>query len=347
LFEAYPQPKYEIIWDNPNTIPVWKNRSNINFIDPALNRNNNDYSNLEKYIADNKINLFHSPNNGLSIPSNKVCKYIMTVHDLLPVINKEMADSKFQKKFTTVFPESIKKVDKIIAVSEYIKKQLVKNFKIDDEKITVIYPGCPKQFSQIKDNSYREFLKERYNIEGEYILYAGSIHQRKNIELILKGFKRILKNTKNIHLVIAGSYEGKRYEYYKYLKNMCRQMGIENMVLFAGRVEYNDMPALYNGAVCAVNTSFHEGFPLTTIEAMACGTPAICLESNIFTEIAGNSCLYIKDDEDFEVAVMELLRDSRFRNEIIHKGFNQSRKYTWENHIKKLVNVYESVVYGD
>jgi glycosyltransferase involved in cell wall biosynthesis len=78
---------------------------------------------------------------------------------------------------------------------------------------------------------------------------------------------------------------------------------------------------------------------------MACGTPAICLESNIFTEVAGNSCLFIKDDEDFEVAVTELLTNSDFRSEIIHKGLHQSRKYTWDNHIKKLVNVYESVVF--
>lgn len=92
LLDIYPQPHYDIVWDSLLPPGLWNKHRNISFSNPHINRRQNDYSRLEEHIRNNKINIFHSPNNGFSIPPVKAAKYVMTVHDLLPVSNKGFVD---------------------------------------------------------------------------------------------------------------------------------------------------------------------------------------------------------------------------------------------------------------
>lgn len=345
LFELYPQPQYKIIWDNPNP-PPWKGYGGIDFVDPELDRRNNDYSRLDRYISDNKINIFHSPNNGLSIAQNNNCKNIITVHDLIPLVKPEFADNRYLEKFNAVFQKSLNNAHKIAVVSDYIKTQLVNELKVDENKVITIYPGCSKKFSQMDRNDYLDVLKKKYYIEGEYILYAGSVHIRKNFDLLFKAFRRVLRYRDNVKLLIAGKTDGKRKDYYESLKKSIEGMGIEKNVVFLGEVEYSDMPALYNGAACTVNLSSYEGFPTTAVEAMACGCPVICLKSSVFKETVGEGAILVKDEDELKDELIDILKSSSYRKRTVERGLRQSQRYTWDNHIKKLVSVYESAVYG-
>lgn len=344
LFQIYPQPQYDIIWDDPSVSTPFEKYSRMSYTELPLNRRKSDYYLLEEHIKNNKIKLFHSPNNGFSIPKDKVCSYIITVQDLLPVRFKNYADSKYLEKFMSVFPDVIKKCDKIIALSQYIKNDLVYYFGASPDMVEVIYPGCGEQFHPIEHGDCEAFLKDSLNIESGYVLFAGSLHARKNLPLLMKAFKKVLMEPGDLKLVIAGKNDGKREDYYRKLRSFAVQLGIESSIIFTGAVDYRNMPYLYSGAGCTVNLSQYEGFPLSAIEAMACGTPVICSSSSSFKEAVGDSALNVDYDEDIvKNYILKTIYDKCYRDSIIEKGLQKSMEYRWESSVKKLVNVYESI----
>lgn len=347
LFELYPQPNYKILWDSNSFIPPWKDLKNVTYTNLKLDRANNNYYLLENYVTENKIDIYHSPNNGLSIPDNKVCKFIMTVHDILPALKEEYLDDKYKEKFIKMFPNSIQSSYKVIAVSEHLKGQIIDKFRIDGNKIKVIYPGCSGQFAPIKKSITKDVLKSKYDIHGDYILYAGSIHIRKNFNMLLGAYKRVAILKKDIKLVIAGKCSGKRLKYCLKLKDICKSMGISDNVIFIDTVDYKDMPFFYNGSLCSVNLSSYEGFPMTTVEAMACGTPAVCLRTSFFREIVGDGGILVKDEDELKDEFMEIIKGTSYRNKVIDRGLKQSKRYTWDKYVKDLVKIYESAVYGE
>lgn len=350
LFQIYPQPHYNLVWDDSPPVKSWSNHKNIDYVKLELNRIKNDYSSLEEYMESRNIKLYHSPNNGLSIPGHKVTKYIMTVHDLMPLSHKEYVDSKYSEKFIKMFPHAVVKCDKIIATSHFIKNEILRYFPVSNEKIIEIYPGCSMRFIPMEIQKCKNILKEKYNITNDYLLYAGSIHPRKNIPILLRAFKIISGQLdKDLKLVIAGRYDGKRREYYLKLKSICRQLSIEDSVIFTGTIEYEDMPYLYNGAWCFINLSSYEGFPMSTIESMACGTPVICSKFSSFKETAADGAVYAgpENEEVLSELILKIINDKNYRKSIIEKGKEQSKKYNWDTSIKKLISVYESIAYDN
>ncbi|HEX9061050.1 MAG TPA: glycosyltransferase family 1 protein [Clostridia bacterium] len=347
LFYIYPQPNYELLWESGSIPECWNKYKNITYSKVQVNRKSNDYELLEEHLINTKTDLYFSPNNGLSIPQNKVCKYIMTVHDLSPVSCSNLVDNKYYHKFLSLFPDAIKKADSIIAVSEFIKKEIIKFYKIPDKKIEVVYPGCSDIFRPLNLGASKAFLKAHYQIEGRFILYAGSLHSRKNLDVVIKAFKGLLKDINDMKLVIVGSFDSKRREYYLKLKNLAAKLGIDKHIIFTGTVEYNDMPHFYNSADCSVNLSSYDGFPITTIEAAACKTPVVCLRNGSFEEITVPSAVFL-DTPDMNLlknAFIDILSKNEKKDCFKNQSYDQSVIYNWEISAKKLVRIIESTVY--
>ncbi|MCY6369533.1 glycosyltransferase family 4 protein [Clostridium ganghwense] len=344
LFSMYPQPSYELLWDNSKEkVKIGKNIS-VSYVDLKINRKENDLQNIESYILSNKVNIYHSPNNGFSIPQNKVCNYITTVHDVLPLINSSYVDDKYLKKFYDVFPNAVEKSDKIIVVSEYIKEIIQNNFDIPEKRIDVIYPGCSDIFKHKNEESCENILKSKYKIEGDYILYAGSIHIRKNLEKLIKVFKDINRySNNNLKLVLVGNCNNKRRQYYLKLKELVETLKLEEFVIFVGSVEYDDMPYFYSKAKCVVNLSKYEGFPLSTIEAMACETPVVCNKQTLFRKVLDEAGILVdaNDKEDIFEGVVEVIYNDSYREKVLSKQREQVKKYRWDKNILKTIQAYE------
>lgn len=343
LLRIYPQPKYELLYDNSNSKLITKN-NNISTYDLNINRLNNDYSNIENHLTSNKVDIYHSPNNGFSIPKNKKCHYITTVHDLLPVVNQSYVDDKYLKKFNMVFPNAIKNSDKIIVVSNFIKEQLSNYFDVPEKKIVVNYPGCSEIFTPKNKESCENILSSKYNIKGDYILYAGSIHIRKNLEKLIRAFKFINLSYMDLKLVLVGNYQGKRRKYFEKLKFLIEDLNLGNSVVFTGLVDYNDMPYFYSNAKCVVNLSKYEGFPLSSIEAMACNTPVIWNNENFFREVLGDTGLAVdaNDNASLVTVISDVLFNKNIKEDIINKQKSVSLKYKWGKNIINTVKLYES-----
>ncbi len=350
LFEMYPQPSYDLIWDESSHIDGWENTGKINFFNLSKRDELNGLKAIKDHITGNKINLFHSPNNGLSIPPDgkgkSACKYVITAHDLIAFTIPEMVDEKYLNRFLQTFPKAAEEADRIIAVSDSIKKQLANVLALPNDRIDVIYPGCSSQFSLMNKEHCMKFLKDNYHIQGDIILFAGSVHIRKNLETLLRVFREIKMSFKGLKLVLAGKVDGKRQEYYLELKGLAKDLGIENELIFTGTVEYKHMPYFYNASKCAVNLSDYEGFPMTAIEAISCGVPAICSNTASFIETVGDKALLVnaKQEKEVKYAILEALNSGDDSEALINKSNRVKKEFNWNRAIKDHIRLYESLL---
>ncbi len=348
LLEIFPQPQYYLLSENRYNFNANKIKKNIADVNLDINRIKNDYSKLEKFLTKNKISIYHSPNNGFSIPKEKVCNMVISVQDLLTVTNKEYVDEKYLNKFETVFPEVIENVDKIIAVSEFIKTQLIKYYQVPYNKIEVIYPCISKLFKPLDIDMCRQYIHKKYNISNKFLLFVGSIHKRKNLELLLDSYEKTKLKEKNISLVLIGEINGKRKDYCNKLKDYIRKLNIERNVIFCGGVEYFDMVYFYNACECVINLSSYDGFPLTIIESIECHTPVICSDIEPFREVVGKDGVLINlcKIEEIKDNIINIF-DLEYRMKLLKKQDALINNFNNDRSTRKLVRVYESMVYGD
>lgn len=344
LLDMYPQPHYDLLYDGSVLELDAKRNNKVFSVKLDINRKNNDYKGIEDYIIDNNVNIYHCLNNGFSIPKEKKCNYVMTVHNLLPVVNQGYIDEKYMKKFTETFHNAIKQCDKIIVLSEFLGEQLRNYFDVPNKKIIVNYPGCAEIFTKKNEESCDNILSSKYRVNGDYILHVGSIHIRKNLEQLIKAFKYINLAYKNLKLVLVGNYEGKRKEYFEKIKKLIKELNLEEAVIFTGIVDYYDMPYFYSKAKCILNLSKYEGFPLSSLEAMACNTPVILNNTSFFKEIFCNAGLTTdaNDKEMIVDAISNIIFNNDLNKRIIDEQREVSLRYKWEKNIINTINLYES-----
>lgn len=340
LIEDYPQPNYSILWDNtPFPSELYKNPK-LKYINLEINRHLNDYSHLENFLKRDRIDIFHSTNNGFSLPKNKSCKTISTINTLFPLSFKDKVDTKFYDKFMTNLPIALEMSDKIIVESDFLKNDLEKNLNIDESKINVISPFISSIFKPKSSKITKEVLRNKFDINFDYILFAGSIHPRKNIDKLITVFSNIRKSQPSLKLLIVGNICGKRTDCYLDLKSLVNKLNIQDSVIFTNTIYYKDMPYIYNGARCFLNLSDYEGFPMSSIEAINCGCPVICSKNSSFIEfLDGNA--FLVDNNNLaliENLLLHTLSTPNFSKDLLSKTFLIKR-----SHIRELIRLYESL----
>lgn len=344
LLYMYPQPQYDLLYEGSSLNFDLRKNNKVLPLKLNINRKNNNYSSIETHITSTRVDIYHSLNNGFSIPKNKECNYIMTVHDLLPVVNQSYVDERYLGKFNSVFSNAVKNSNKIIVWSEFLGEQLRNYFGVPNKKIFVIYPGCSEIFTPKNEESCENILSSKYKITGDYILHVGSIHIRKNLDQIIKAFKYINLAYKELKLVIVGNYAGKRKEYFEELKVLIEDLNLEESVIFTGIVEYYDMPYFYSKAKCVLNLSKYEGFPLTSVEAMSCNAPVILNNTSFFKEVFDGAGVTV-DANDTNIivdAISNIISNNDLKNRIINEQRERALKYKWEKNIINTIKLYES-----
>lgn len=344
LLTAYPHPQYHLISNNMGIKIEFEKEKvlSVNYLD--VNRKGNDFKLIYDFLKSKKIKLYHSLNNGFSVPTEKACKYVITIQDVLPLVNKELVDVRYKKKYMDLVPAAIKKSDKVIAVSVYVKEQLMKNLGVREEDIEVIYPVVSKDFKPIWAMHYKNFLLKQYSLTSDYILSVGAIDPRKNLKLVILTFEELFKIYSSLKLVIIGEVGGKRHKHYLELKSLIEKLGIGSNVIFLGSINYNELPYFYNAASCYVNLSEFEGYPTSAVEAMKCQTPVICKDSSPFKEVLGEYAIYTSSDEPSELAkkISKVINDDNLR----YLSFSKKEELIDnQDSVRKLIRVYENLLY--
>ena len=305
------------------------------------------YPKIDKILGN--IDLFFSPNLNFYNYTN-AAKKIITVHDLSFARYPEFFSLRRNLWHKMInIKKTLQKYDKIVAVSENTKKDLIELFDVPENKIQVIYSGIENDLRKISEqelNLIRDNydFKQKYNLPKKFILYLGTIEPRKNIENTIKAFEIFLeKNPKavNYKLVIAGARGWKNKNIFKTWKNSLQK----NNIKFIGYIDKNDKKYLYNMASLFIFPSYYEGFGFPPLEALACGCPIITANNSSLSEIIGDYSTLINpyDISSISKAIESHCLNNINNNIFLEKFTNIKEEYSWDKCAEKYLNFFEDI----
>ena len=291
---------------------------------------------LPRVISRERAGLLHSPL--FTLPYICGCPGIITVFDLTPLLFPELHRAKVRLSFLPL-GYSVRKAEKIIAISEQTKKDLVSCLGADEDKISVIYPAAAAHFKPAGPEEKKR-VKNIYAGGRDYILHVGTLEPRKNIEFLIDVFREMLSSGEDngVNLLLVGSRGWK----YGGIFDRISEYGMEGRVFWKGYAESGDLPALYSGAEVFVYPTLYEGFGLPLVEALACGAPAAASAVSSIPEVLGDAGLLIKgwNVREWASSIGLLLKDRSTRSEFSMSGLLRSRKFSWEECARETLELY-------
>jgi glycosyltransferase involved in cell wall biosynthesis len=284
-----------------------------------------------------KADVFFSPDGQCSL-TTKVPQCLV-VHDLGFLHHPEAYKKSHGFYLKNYTPKFIHKAKSVVTVSNFSKEDIIKQYKVDEAKIKVVYNGAKNIFTP-RSFDEQTLVKEKYTAGTEFFLYTGAIHPRKNLINLLKAFsifKRRLKSS--MKLVFAGRLAWKNDEFVALLKTYKYK---EDIVL-TGYLKEKELATLMAAAYAFVYPSLFEGFGVPIIEAMKCGVPVLTSKTSSMEEISEGSALYFDplNIDDIADKLMRIYKDESGRKLLIEKGLHIAEKYTWQ---KTADAVWESLV---
>jgi glycosyltransferase involved in cell wall biosynthesis len=302
-----------------------------------------DEVNIPNILMDKDIELYHVPQNGVGLPVDKNCPFVITLHDVIPYKMPETVGETFLRIFNEEMPHIVSRCDGIITVSEFSKEDIAKAFNFPKEKIFVTHLAAENIYRPLDKKECSDLINSRYGIDGDYILYVGGFSPRKNIVGLIEAFSKLkAKYKKDIKLVIAGK-QGKSYSIYK---KRTQDLGVEDSVIFPGFIEIEHLPHLYNASKLLVYPSFYEGFGLPPVEAMACGTPVITSNVTSIPEVLGDSAIFINpyDDDALCSSMYNVLSNAELSEHLTIKGLVRSSELSWNKTARDTLIAYSKII---
>jgi glycosyltransferase involved in cell wall biosynthesis len=289
-------------------------------------------------ISKDGVVIFH----GLSgeIPSGlkqKNIKIVVTIHDLI-FLRYPQFYSFFDRKIHKLkFKKAIHQADKIIAISEQTKKDIIHFFNVPESKIEVIYQGCQPVFKQRFSQIEKDIVSKKYNLPQKFILNVGTIEARKNVLSVVKA----IKNIENIDLVIIGN----KTKYTQKVMDYITENQLQNRVHFLTGLNSIELATVYQLAKIFVYPSLFEGFGIPIIEALYSGTPVITNNSGVFPEAAGPAGAYVNPENSEEIAnkIIELLENEALCTKMIEEGNTFVQKFNDETIAQKVMAMYQKL----
>jgi len=239
----------------------------------------------------------------------------------------------FYKRYT---PKFLQKAATVITVSNFSKRDIIANYAVAADKISVIYNAAKEIFHPL--NSYeKEVTKNKYTEGKEYFLYIGAIHPRKNLTSLLKAFSVFKKKqNSNLKLVIAGRLA---WQYQPFTESL-KTYKYRNDVIVTGYLPGDELVQLLGAAYAMVYISLWEGFGIPVVEAMRSGVPVITTANSAMQEVAKDAALYADPGNHIDIAdkMMLLYKNEGLRNELIQKGLRVETQYSWDRSAEQLWN---------
>lgn len=306
---------------------------------------------ITKDIQKDGIQIFHGLSNELPLnigtpeqrkmkAGGKGCKYIVTIHDLIFIHTPQYYHWIDRQIYNFKFRRACRCADRVIAVSEYTKQEIMHYYHTPESKIDVVYQGCDPVFSQEIEEGKLQEVKARYQLPDKFVLYVGSIEERKNLMLVAKAMAELNRRAA-IHVVAVG----RRTAYVDQIQDFLKAQGIDHLFHFYHQVPYADLPSFYKWASTFAYPSRIEGFGIPLLEAISSGVPAIGCTGSCLEEAGGPNSIYVNPDDakGMADAILRTCTDESLRQHMINEGKKYALNFSDEELSHDLMKVYESL----
>jgi len=296
---------------------------------------------IRKQLQQHKIRLFHGLSNEIPFGLDRLpMKKVVSIHDLIYLHFPQHYPAFDRKVYDLKTRYACQHSDQVIAISESTKKDLIDYYGVAEDKITVIYQTCAEDFFQDKSTALIQKVSQKYGLPSDYMLYVGSITERKNLLGILQAMT-LLPKEMELPLVIVGSGQ----QYLKEVQQFMSQHGLERFIHFI-RPQNEDLPFIYQKANLFIYPSFYEGFGIPIIEALFSRTPVITSNCSSMPEAAGPDAMLIDphDPGTIAQAIDQVLTDTELRQSMSHKGYAYAQRFRPEPVTMDLVRLYQSLL---
>lgn len=356
IAEYYPEHQYYLFNPNPSSLFSFKEK-NVHEVMPSgfLDRIFSSAwrsSWVKKDLQRLKIDLYHGLSHEIPISIQKTgIKSVVTIHDLIHERYPEQYNAIDVKIYSKKFRYACANADKVIAISEQTKKDIIEFYKTPKEKIAVCYQNCNPAFGKLVNEEEKAKVRKQYHLPEKFFLYVGSIIERKNLLNICKAVF-LLRNELDIPLIVIG--DGGKYK--QQVKDFIRQNGLEEKIIFLSETETakrlksfqnaEDFPAIYQMATAMIYPSFFEGFGIPVLEALWSRLPVITSNVSCLPEAGGEGAYYVNPESAEEIAagMKKINSDKSFADGLREKGWPHAQKFTPQRHAEAVMNVYKSII---
>lgn len=294
---------------------------------------------LPRAIKKEKIDLFFSPDGFLSLRTD--CPQIGVIHDLNFLHNPQDLPLRYRWFYNRYFPKYAQKAKHIVTVSHYSKQDIVSSYQIAEEKVTVAWNGVSDAFQPL-EKERQHAIREKYTNGEAYFLFVGALHPRKNLKTLLQAFRCYKEQGNSGKLLIVGENLFAKNEHYSKLLSDTVQKDVH----FTGHLAQSELVLVTASALALVFIPYFEGFGIPLAEAMKSGVPIISGNKTSLPEIVEEAGILVDpfDVQAIVNAMKRLFEDEELRNELIVKGFERVKNFSWDTAAEKVWEVIEREV---
>ena len=289
-----------------------------------------------------RADLFHAPH--YVLPPFTPCRSVVTIHDCIHLRFPQYLRSRIGYAYARAsLWAATHQSDRILTVSEASKRDILRYFSIPDQKIQVIPNALDERFNQPPAAEEVARVKERYQLNDPFVLYAGNIKPHKNLERLIEAFNMFRgPGLEHVKLLIIGDEISK----YATLRRAVHRLKLHKHVRFFGFVPHQTLAVLYRLAAVFVFPSLYEGFGLPPLEAMASGAPVITSNVSSLPEVVGDAAILIDpyDPEAIADAMRRVLTDETLRQQLKERGLVRARHFSWDRSVRRVHEIYQEVL---
>jgi len=289
-----------------------------------------------------RVDLFHAPH--YVLPPLTPCKSIVTIHDVIHLMFPQYLPNRLAHGYARAqLYAATRRARRILTVSETSKRDILRYFNVPADKIDVIYNAIDERFRFDPPEELVTRVRERFQLHGSFVLYAGNVRPHKNLLRLIEAFHDLhRRGLEDVKLLIIGDEIGRHAA----LRHAVHRYKLHKHVRFLGFVPDMTLAVLYRLAHVFVFPSLYEGFGLPPLEAMASGTPVVTSNVSSLPEVVGEAAYLVDPYDPSSIAdgLERVLTKPELRAELIQRGFARARQYSWEDSVKRIRAIYGEVL---
>jgi glycosyltransferase involved in cell wall biosynthesis len=288
-----------------------------------------------------RLDLFHAPH--YVLPPLVPCRSVVTIHDCIHLMFPQYLPNHFALWYArAAIALAARRADRVLTVSESSKRDILRYVDIAPDKIDVIYNAYDERFGVEPREEDIVRVRERYQLQDEFVLYAGNVKPHKNLERLIAAFDIVRSGGfDHLKLVLIGDEISK----YAALRRAVHQHQLHKYVRFLGYLPEETLAVMYRLAGVFVFPSLYEGFGLPPLEAMASGTPVVTSNVSSLPEVTGDASMLVDPLSPRSIAdgIVAVLSDGDLRRSLRRKGLARARQFSWEHSIGRVREIYGQV----